>query len=384
MTNFEQHNEEVKQVWNAYRSGTPTRVPVIFGVNPRYTMWLPEANPRGIIYEQYVNDPQLMMERIIEHAYWVRYNIPQDAEMGLPQNGWGVHVDFQNTYEAAWLGCELRFYDDQVADTFPMLHDDNKRMLFDQGIPDPFTGGLMKRNWEFYDYMKSKQEEGWTMFGKPIVSVSPCGLGTDGPMTVCCNIRGATEFVIDMMEDPDYALELLDFVTTAIITRIKAYRQRLGHPEKVSPWGFADDSIEMLSTKTYAEFIYPFHKRMVDELAEPGSRISIHLCGDDQRHFTFLRDNLNVRSIDTGFPINHGTARRELGNEVELYGGPSVPLLRLGTTEQVREETIRILQGGVMEGGKIVLREGNNLAPETPLENLWAMYETAKEYGRYQ
>jgi uroporphyrinogen-III decarboxylase len=36
-----------------------------------------------------------------------------------------------------------------------------------------------------------------------------------------------------------------------------------------------------------------------------------------------------------------------------------------------------------MEGGKFILREGNNLAPFTPLENLWAMYETAKEYGRY-
>jgi uroporphyrinogen-III decarboxylase len=49
----------------------------------------------------------------------------------------------------------------------------------------------------------------------------------------------------------------------------------------------------------------------------------------------------------------------------------------------VREETIRILQSGVMEGGKFILREGNNLAPSTPLENLWTMYDTGKEYGQY-
>lgn len=384
MTNFEQHNEEVKQVWSAYRSGKPTRVPMIFGINPRFTMWLPEANPKGISFQQYMNNPQIMLERQVEHLHWVRHHIPQDAEMGLPKEGWNVYVDFQNTYEAAWLGCELQFYDDQVPDTLPMLRDDNKRMLFDQGIPDPFSGGLMKRNWEFYDYLKSQQAEGWTMFGKPIASVTPCGLGTDGPMTVCCNLRGATEFVLDLMEDTDYALDLLDFVTAAIITRIKAYRQRLGHPEKAIPWGFADDSIEMLSTKTYAELIYPFHKRLVEELAEPGARISIHLCGNAQRHFVFLRDHLNVRSIDTGFPVDLGAARRELGTDVELIGGPAVPLLQGGTPQQVREETIRILQSGVMEGGKFILREGNNLAPGTPLENLWAMYETAKEYGRYQ
>jgi uroporphyrinogen-III decarboxylase len=37
-----------------------------------------------------------------------------------------------------------------------------------------------------------------------------------------------------------------------------------------------------------------------------------------------------------------------------------------------------------MEGGRFVLREGNNLAPGIPLENLWAMYDTVKEYGVYR
>lgn len=381
---FERHNEDVQEVWKAYREGKPIRVPIIFGINPRFTTWMPEANPRGITFEQYFSDPQLMLERQIEHAYWVRHNIPQDSEMGLPEKGWGAYVDFQNTYEAAWLGCEIRFYPDQVPDTEPMLRDDNKRMLFDKGIPDPFTGGLMQRNWDFYEDFKRKQEEGWTMFGKPIMSISPCGLGTDGPMTICCNIRGAMEFVTDLMDDTEYALQLLDFVTRAIITRIKAYRKHLGHPEKANPWGFADDSIELLSMEMYRDLVFPFHRRLVEELAEPNAPISIHLCGDVQRHLVFLRDNLNVRSIDTGYPIDLGKARRDLGVDVELLGGPSVPLLRFGTPEQVRAETLRILQSGVMEGGKFVLREGNNLAPETPLENLLAMWETGKEFGRYR
>jgi hypothetical protein len=91
---FEQHNEEVKQVWQAYRVGKPIRVPVIFGINVRFTMWLPEVNPRKITFEQYFFDPQTMLERQIEHIFWVRYNIPQDAEMGLPKDGWHVWVDF--------------------------------------------------------------------------------------------------------------------------------------------------------------------------------------------------------------------------------------------------------------------------------------------------
>jgi hypothetical protein len=41
--------------------------------------------------------------------------------------------------------------------------------------------------------------------------------------------------VIDLVEDTEYALQLLDFVTTAIIERIKTYRKHLGLPEKAKP-----------------------------------------------------------------------------------------------------------------------------------------------------
>jgi uroporphyrinogen-III decarboxylase len=47
----------------------------------------------------------------------------------------------------------------------------------------------------------------------------------------------------------------------------------------------------------------------------------------------------------------------------------------------VIKETRRILDSGVLEGGRFVLREGNNLAPHTPFENLEAMYQTARRVG---
>ncbi|MCS7224635.1 MAG: hypothetical protein NZ959_08795 [Armatimonadetes bacterium] len=241
----------------------------------------------------------------------------------------------------------------------------------------------MRRNWDFYQFFVDKMREGWTFHGKPIVSVTPCGLGTDGPMTVCCNLRGATEFALDLKEDTDYALQLLDLVTTAIIERIKAYRRHLGMEEKVSSFAFADDSIELLSLEDYRELIFPFHQRLVQELAKEGAAVHIHLCGDAQRHFLFLKEHLRVRSIDTGYPVDLGKARRELGPEVELLGGPSVPLLRFGNPQKVRQTVADILASGVMEGGRFILREGNNLAPGTPLENLFAMWETGKALGRY-
>lgn len=380
---FERHNAEVREVWDAYRRRCPVRVPVIFGINPRYTMFEHPANPRRFTFRQFFDDPRVMLERQLEHAEWVRLNAPQDAEMGLPVEGWDVAVNFQNCYEAAWLGCPLRYDSSQVPDTLPLLPDDRtKRRIFDDGIPDPFSGGLMRRNWEFYTFFCQRQTDGWAWRELPIRSVTPCGLGTDGPLTVACNLRGATGFMADMAGDPDFAWRLLDFVTEATIQRIRAYRRRLGLPLKTHGWSFADDSVQLISTRMYEAQVLPFHRRLVGTFSE-GGPVAMHLCGNATRHFRFLRDRLNVRSFDTGFPVDFGRLREELGPEVEIQGGPSVTLLQTATPAGVREEVRRILASGIMRGGRLVLREGNNMPPGVPLENLHAMYQAAKEFGRY-
>ncbi|MEJ5169764.1 MAG: uroporphyrinogen decarboxylase family protein [Fimbriimonadales bacterium] len=201
-------------------------------------------------------------------------------------------------------------------------------------------------------------------------------------MTVCCSLRGATEFCMDLLEDPTYAEELLDFVTEAIEHRIAAFRRELGLPEVQQGFGWADDSVALLSVEQYREFVLPRHRRLVERFSKGGPN-SVHLCGDATRHFRTLRDELNVRSFDTGFPVEFGSLRRQLGPDVEVLGGPSVPLLLHGSPDELARETSRILRSGITEGGRFILREGNNLAPGTPLENLWAMYETVRREGLY-
>jgi len=376
-----QHNEEVKAVWQAYRDRKPIRVPFILGINPRLTMFDHPANPKNISFEQYTNDASLMLERQLEHANWVRHNIPHDIEMGLPEK-WRVYVDFQNIYEAAWFGCPVKYYEGQVPDTEPLLNDDNKRMLFDKGIPDPFTGGMQKKAFEMRDALIELTSGGYEFMARPVEIGLVPGLGTDGPMTVCCNIRGAAEFCLDLAMDTDYALELLNFVTDAIIARMSAYRDYFGLPQKDQGSGFADDSIALLSPAMYEEFILPLHRRILDAFSIGGPN-SVHLCGDATRHFPMLSEKLNIKSFDTGFPVDFAWLRSTLGPDVEILGGPSVPFLQSATVEQTLAESKRILQSGIKDGGRFILREGNNLSPDVPLANIEAMYLAAKTWGRY-
>ncbi len=380
---YEHHNAEVRQVWEAYHRGQPLRVPMILGINPRYTAFDHPANPRRLGFAENFGDPECRLTRQLEHQAWVRLHVPQDLEMGLPEMGWEVYVDFLNSYEAGWFGCPLHYFAGEVPDTLPLLQGENhKWSVLEKGLPDPFAGGLMERNWAFYEYFKRRQQEGFTYLGKPLARVSPAGLGTDGPVTVACNLRGAAEFLTDLAADPEYARQLLAFITEATLSRIRAYRQYLGQPLKTQGCGFADDAIQSLSIEMYEEQVLPFHRQLVEGLSEPGAN-AIHLCGDATRFFPFLRDELGICSFDTGFPIDFAWVREELGPQVEIRGGPSVMFLGAAKPAQVREEVRRILGTGVGGGGRFILREGNNLPPDVGLEQLWAMYETVREFGRY-
>jgi uroporphyrinogen-III decarboxylase len=375
---FARHNEEVRAMWAAYNAAKPYRIPIVLGTNMRFFMFNPDANPDALDFRTYTEDPDVMFDAQLRFARWCRFNLLQDSELGLPDK-WIVSVNFQNFYEAAWFGCEIEYFGDQVPDTRPAFADAPEKVM-ERGLPDPF-GGLMGRALEYDEYFKTRaaREE---FLRRPIEAPVPwCGCGTDGPMTVACNLFGPEFVCMAMAAEPERIARLLAFITEATIGRMKAWRQRGGIPVPQDAFGFADDSIALISAEMYREHVLPHHRRLLAALASDTPR-SIHLCGDATRHFRTIRDELNVQSFDTGFPVDFGRLREELGTQVRLQGGPHVELLRTATPHKVRQETTRILQTGILDGGFFVLREGNNLAPYTPLENTEAMYDVGRQLGR--
>jgi uroporphyrinogen-III decarboxylase len=381
---FDRHNKEQADVWQAFWEGDPIRVPVTIGHNIRYGLLSSFSPMFGRDVKLFFEDPGVKMRWQVEYDRWRREALVYDTRMGPYIESETVTVDptFQNLREAMWFGCSIRYHPGQVPDALPAYdRPETKRKVLDAGIPDPF-GGVFRVIEDARQYML--EHKGELDVGPATVSVG-CGgaTGTDGPMTIACAIRGATEFCVDLYDDPAYARDLLNLITDATIARIRAWRRRIGEPERSKALGFADDSIQLVSVEMYREFVLPMHRRLVSELSDGSSPNSIHLCGDATRHYPVIRDELNVNSFDTGFPVDHGRLRRELGPGIYIYGGPSVQEMLRGTPKSVAARAKEILASGVMEGGRFVLREGNNLAPETPLENVRALIETARRHGRY-
>lgn len=379
--NFEQHNREVRALWDAYRKGTHTRVPMITGISDRFFVLNPNTNPKKVSFYEYSNDPALMFDMQCRFAEYARFHIVGDHEMGIPDEGWTVNVDFQNYYEAAWYGAPVEFPEGEVPYAVPFLDEDRKYMLFDKGLPDPF-GGFLGKAKEYYDYFTERSKH-TQILGQKISNIGAWFTGTDGMFTIACELRGTTGLCMDMYDDPDYYHQLMDYLTESTIQRMKAWRRYQGQPEITKSFGFADDNIALLSVDMYKEFVLPYHKRLAEALSTMEERGGVHLCGDATRHFKTIRDELNIYTFDTGFPVAHGKLCQELGDEVTIQGGPRAQLVHSGPKELIEAESKRILEEVKPVSRRFIFRDGNDIPPYTPLENIQALYDACLKYGRY-
>lgn len=379
---FARHNREVEAVWSAYRAGSPIRMPMITGISDRYFVLNRTTNPSGVSFSDYSSDKALMFDMQCEFARYRQFNILGDHEMGIPDGGFSVSVDFQNYYEAAWLGCPVRFHDEEVPYAVPWLREDNKRALFDKGIPGPFEG-FMATAREYYDYFQERAAKA-TILGQRVTKVLAPFTGMDGMFTIACELRGADNLCVDMMEEPEYYHELMAYLTEATISRIKAWRRYMGENEIADSFHFADDSIALLSVNQYRQMVLPYHRRLAQGISTMKERGGAHLCGDATRLFKTIRDELNVYSFDTGFPVNHRALCEELGPEVAIQGGPSVGFIGLAGAEEIEAESKRIIEDVKPVTKRFIFRDGNDLPPGTPLWKIESLYAAVKKYGDYE
>ena len=245
---FDRHNKEQEDVWRAFHEGDPIRVPVTIGHNIRYGL-LSEFSPMwGREMRTFFQDPSTKMRWQVEYDRWRRLVLFYDTRMGPYGEGDEVTVDptYQNLREAMWFGAEIQYRHGQVPDVLPAYSSpETKRAVFERGLPDPF-GGVFRLIEDQRQYMLEHRRE--LDVGPAEIAVGDGGAtGTDGPMTVACAVRGATEFCMDFYDDPAYARELWEFITEATVRRVLAWRRHLGRPARPKGLYFADDSVQLFS-----------------------------------------------------------------------------------------------------------------------------------------
>jgi uroporphyrinogen-III decarboxylase len=376
---------EKDAVWKAYRAGRPTRVPLVWGVNPRIILLDPAINTDRWTFEQLFGDPPIALAIQSRFQQYVATVLSQTADMpaALPDR-WTFGVENQNVYDAAYFGAEVVFEPDQVPISRAPYTLDDLDAFLDRDFSHPLENPWLKSRIEMHTQLV-KAAESFEYLGRG-GDVSPLALGFDGPLTCAASLFGDDAFYL-FCADPEKAHRLMMTITRAAIVRNRALGDLAGGWKPDERGGLADDSIQLISPDQYRDTVMPAHALWYDEMSATRAedfRRNMHLCGDATRHFKTLHDELGIDVFDTGFPVDHGALRRELGPAVTIQGGPRVDVLLSGTPEECARVTGDILTSGVTDGGRFMLREANNLPPCCPIENLQAVYNTCLECGRYE
>ena len=87
-----------------------------------------------------------------------------------------------------------------------------------------------------------------------------------GPMCTAGFVRGTTDFMIDLVEKPEWAHKLLDLCTRLIIDWLKAQHKAMG--ETVEGIFILDDIVGFVNEEHYQEFAHPYLKRICDAFPE--------------------------------------------------------------------------------------------------------------------
>lgn len=215
---------------------------------------------------------------------------------------------------------------------------------------------------------------------KEIGHVVDIGSDIPGPISAAAMVVGTENLLKGMIKHPDKVHTLLQIVTETNLRVVKAFAELgvdLGMSDPVA-------STSLISVKQFREFSMPYEKMCVDKMRELSGRgSSIHVCGKSRDIWESLMETgVTSFSIDNCEDIEE--AKNIIGNRVCLAGNVKpVDTMRNGTIAEIRKEARDCIIKGYGSPKGYVLSTGCQIPLGTPIENVIAFMDAARDFGQY-
>jgi len=364
-----------ERVARTRRFERPDRVPVIPALAHRFLV--PKV---GVRFRDYYGDPETMLRTQILAQKWLLENVHTDAH--VITGPWvGAWTDFQNSFEAGSLGVDIIFPEDDI----PWIgrgwvaDDADLRRL---EAMDFVRSGMNARQVAYRKAMMDVADRYPVRFrGGPVFypGENPALTHTsDGPFGVAGDLMGKTEIFLAVKERPDFVRELLRIVTDKLIEYLDFCwaEEKLPVPKD---FAWTDDLAVSLSAETYRDVVLPFEIRLRFHF---DGWASLHMCGKSDHLLEIFRNDLAIDELQGfGYEVDLDRIGEIMGGKVVLVGNVNPMLIHSGTPAAVRMATRRVLEKLAPHGGLIV-QDGNNIPPGSPLANINAMMEAAEAWRR--
>ena len=195
-----------------------------------------------------------------------------------------------------------------------------------------------------------------------------------GPAEVCGLLLGYQNYYLGLLDDPKRIQNLMEMVTELIIEWLHKQEEVFGGLDVMC---LADHVCNQVEPKHLEEFILPYEKAILAEFPK-----AIKIYHNEGRH----NDEHIKMVLEFGADIWHfGSDQHDItelyarvGDAIVLFGGVDPHgVMRFGTPDEVRDETLKVLQAS--KNRRLLLSTGTGTTPEATLENQRAMVETAAD-----
>jgi len=213
--------------------------------------------------------------------------------------------------------------------------------------------------------------------------------GYMAPLYYHTRLRGMETALVDPLLDPEFTRLLLDRLCRFFYDhhrRIFEACDGLIDIAQVTD-DLGSQTGPLIGLDTFREFYRPHLERFAQLCHEFGILVFHH---DDGAIRPFIPDLIEI-GIDVLNPIqwrcpgmDAAGLKRDFGKRLCFHGAiDNQETLPRGTPEQVRAEVRRMIDTLAADRTGFILAPCHNLQPVTPLENIFAMYDEAWNYGRF-
>ena len=203
------------------------------------------------------------------------------------------------------------------------------------------------------------------------------------------DLLGMENMLVKMYEQP----ELVDAVLTHIVDYYVGVSQRIfdAAADVIDIFFIGNDfgtqTGPVMSPALFRRFILPHLQRLVDLGHAYGLKVMLHCCGGFAPLIPLMIE-IGLDGLQALQPCARGMdpaqLKRAFGDKIVLNGCIDTHhVLIKGTPESVRARTREILELMKPGGGYVASPSHDYVLPETPVENVLALYEAVQEYGWY-
>ena len=353
----------------AYRFKWFDRAPVLLGIEARYLL-----HERGVTFAEYFTDPKTQLIHQLENLKWRIENIPDDW---FTTPVLTVTPDFQNVTNSSGCGCDVFWQENETPQTIQRL--DSLDELEKHVLPDWRETLWGKRLGWYYEMKRLVEDVDARLNGERIPVQVTLGINADSPFMAAVDLAGPN-FYTWLLEAPEACKSFLQKITNRYIeveTQFRKISDRLLN----DGLSYSDDSAQIISLEQYREFCVPVGQKLYGMFGNNlhNGRM-MHLCGRNVHLHKALLDDLHITMLTGYGSENLPEEMGYLNGNVVLHGNIDPLTLFDGTPERVEVETTKILETLASSGG-IVLGDGFNVVPASPLENLEAVRKASQSFG---